>query len=86
MTNIMLYWYVVLGLWVLLALSILFTGYALKKRSWQAMVASVLCSIPNTAFVLSVELEKIMYVLLIWFIVQLALLYFLYKKHPLIQE
>ncbi|MEO4052943.1 hypothetical protein [Solibacillus sp. CAU 1738] len=86
MTNIMLYWYVVLGLWVLLALSILFTGYALKKASWQVMLTSVIFSIPNTAVVLFVELEKIMYLLLVWFIVQLALLYFLYKKRPLIQE
>lgn len=86
MTDFMLYWYVVLGLWILLVLSIFFTGYALKKSSWQVMVVSVICSIPNTAFVLFVELEKIMYLLLFWFIVQLTLLYFLYKKRPLIQE
>ena len=49
----MLYWwYFVLGLWILLALSILFAGYALKKVSWKVMAASVICSIPNTIFVL----------------------------------
>ena len=83
MMNFMLYWYVFIGLWVLLALSILFTGYALKNASWQVMVTSVICSIPNTAFVLFIKLEKIMHLLLVWFIVQLALLYFLYKKRPL---
>ena len=82
----LLYWYVVLWLWVLLALSIVFTGYALKKASWKVMIASVICSIPNTFFVLFVELEKIMYLLLVWFIVQLALMYSLYKKGFLIKE
>ena len=82
----LLYWYVVLWLWVLLALSILFTGYALKKVSWKVMIASVIFSIPNTIFVLFEELEKVMYLLLVWFIVQLALLYSLYKKHSLIKE
>ncbi|MGP9043947.1 hypothetical protein [Cytobacillus kochii] len=66
----MLYWYVVLWLWVLVALLILFTGYALKKASWKAMAASVVCSISNTIFVLLGELEKVMYLLLVWFIVQ----------------
>lgn len=82
----MLYWYVLLWLWVLLALSILFMGYALKKSSWKIMMVSVIFSIPNTIFVLFVELEKVMYLLLVWFIVQLALLYSLYKKYSLIKE
>ncbi len=82
----MLYWYALLWLWVLLALSILFTGYALKKASWKLMMVSVIFSIPNTIFVLFEELEKVMYLLLVWFIVQLALLYSLYKKHSLIKE
>ena len=68
--NFILYWYVVLILWVLLAFSLVFAGYALKKISWKLMVVSVICSIPNTLFVLFVELEKIMYLLLVWFIVQ----------------
>ena len=82
----MLYWYVLLWLWVLLALSIIFMGYALKKASWKLMMVSVIFSIPNTIFVLFVELEKVMYLLLFWFIVQLVLLYSLYKKHSLIKE
>ena len=82
----MMYWYVLLWLWVLLALSISFMGYALKKASWKLMMVSVITSIPNTIFVLFVELEKVMYLLLVWFIVQLALLYSLYKKHSLIKE
>ena len=52
----MLYWwYFVLGLWILLALSILFAGYALKKVSWKVMAASVICSIPNTILVFLVN-------------------------------
>ncbi len=82
----MLYWYVLLWLWVLLALSVLFMAYALKKASWKLMIVSVVSSIPNTIFVLLVELEKVMYLLLVWFVVQLAILYSLYQKHSKIYE
>ncbi|GAA0430542.1 hypothetical protein GCM10008983_03690 [Lentibacillus halophilus] len=82
-----LYWYVALWLWVLLGLSILFAGFALKKKSRKIMIISVFCSIPNTVFVLFVELEKVMYLLLVWFIMQLVLLYFLNKRRrPFIKE
>ena len=84
--NFILYWYVVLILWVVLAFSLILTGYALKKTAWKLMVVSVVCSIPNTLFVLLIELEKIMYLLLVWFIVQLILFSFLYKKRPLVLE
>ena len=81
----MLYWYVLLWLWVLLFLSILFMGIALKRVSWKLMMVSVIFSIPNTIFVLFVELEKVMYLLLVWLVFQLALLYSLYKKHSIVK-
>lgn len=86
MIDFIFFWYVFIGLWVLLALSILFAFYAFKKKSWKLMCISVVFSIPNTALVLIVELEKVMYLLLVWFIVQLALLHFLYKKTPLLRK
>lgn len=57
-------------------------GYALKKAAWKLMVVPVIFSIPNTIFILFVELEKLMYLLLVWFIAQLVLLYSLYKSTP----
>lgn len=83
MIEFLFFWYAFIGLWVLLALSILLAFYAIKKTSWKLMFISVVFSIPNTALVLIVELEKVMYLLLVWFIVQLALLSFLYKKESL---
>ncbi len=83
MIDFLFFWYAFIGLWVLLALSILLAFYAIKKTSWKLMFISVVFSIPNTALVLIVELEKVMYLLLVWFIVQLALLSFLYKKESL---
>lgn len=86
MIDFIFFWYVFIGLWILLALSILFAFYAFKKTSWKLMFISVVLSIPNTVSVLIVELEKVMYLLLVWFIIQLALLYFLYRKRHLLRK
>ncbi|OIK10574.1 hypothetical protein [Bacillus sp. MUM 13] len=62
--------------WLLLLSSMIFFFIAIKKKSWKTMMVSSLIMIPNIVWILSGEVEKVMYLYLLWFGLQL---FFLFK-------
>ncbi|PLT28066.1 hypothetical protein CUU66_20655 [Peribacillus deserti] len=79
--EIFLFWYWAIIFWLLLFLSVIIFFVALKLKSWKCSLISLIVFIPNVMAILLTELEKVMYLFLLWFLFQGYVAFRLIKKH-----
>ena len=75
------FWYFGFIFWILLVASIIVFVIAVVKSSWKAMLISVLIFLPNAVVLFTVDFEYIMYLLLVWFIIQILMLRKIYRNN-----
>lgn len=75
------FWYFTFIFWILLVASIIVFVIAIVKKSWKIMLASVLIFLPNAVALVSPEWEKIMYILLLWFVTQIIMLIKIFRTN-----
>lgn len=74
MWDVVGFWYVGFIFWLFLLSSIVTFVIAVVKDSWKTMLISVLIFLPNVLAIITMDFEYIMYLLLVWFIIQIHML------------
>ena len=74
MWDVVGFWYVGFIFWLFLLASIVTFVIAVVKKSWKTMLISVLIFLPNALAIITMDFEYIMYLLLVWFIIQIHML------------
>ncbi|PUB10120.1 hypothetical protein [Paenisporosarcina sp. OV554] len=75
------FWYVGFIFWILLAASIVTFIIGVVKNSWKAILISVIIFLPNVLAIITMDFEYIMYLLLVWFIIQILMLRKIYRNN-----
>lgn len=78
--DVFMFWYVLIITWVLLVSSIILFISAVRYNSWNKMLLSVILMTPNVLFVIFDEVEKVMYLYIVWFGLQIYMLIRIFRQ------